>query len=186
VGGFNKWFPWLSGAAAVATLVVSLVVLNTANPEPKQAPLPEAAWRVATKFILTAVTRKDLQQAYALSDPSLRSEVTIKEWRAGRLPVPYSTVAQIRKTNWHNTNYVHPRDALINVIIIPKEKGRAWVAQVGLTKVGHGASAHWLVDDFKLAIFPPNPTPAMACARCGRLARASGSSKSPQRERFAQ
>jgi len=147
-GGFNRWFPRISGAVAVASLVVSLVVLNIGHAEPKQAPLPDAAWRVATKFILTAATRKDPQQAYALAAPSLRAEVTTKEWRAGKLPVVYSTVRQIRKTNWRNTNYAHPRDALINVIIIPNN-GRAWNAQVGLTKVGHGANAHWLVNYFQ-------------------------------------
>ena len=153
MGGFNRWFPWILGGVAVASLVFPLVVLNTGvlntfDPEPKRAPLPDAAWRVATKFILTAVTRKDPQQAYALAGPSLRAELPIKEWRAGKLPVVYSTVGQIRKTNWENTNYAHPRDALINVIIIPKDS-RAWNAQVGLTKVGHGARAHWLVNYFK-------------------------------------
>src|SRR5262245_30855287 len=154
-GGFNRWFPRISGAVAVASLVVSLVVLNIGHAEPKQAPLPDAAWRVATKFILSGVTRKDPQQAYALADPSLRAEVTTKKWRAGKLPVVYSTVGQIRKTNW----YVHPRDALINVIIVPKN-GMAWNAQVGLTKVGHGASAHWLVDSFQPLTGRQSPTPA--------------------------
>jgi len=108
--------------------------------------------------ILTAVARKHLQQAYALSDPSLRSGVTTKEWRQGSLPVVYSTVGQILKTNWKNTNYAHPRDAQINVIIIP-DKGKPWNAQVGLTKVGHGANAHWLVNYFQPLGGVPVPTP---------------------------
>jgi len=172
--GFNKWFPWISGAVAVAGLVVFMVVYfgNTANPEPKAAsgppikaqappkniPFPNAAWRVATQFILTAVARKNLQKAYALTDPSLRSGVTTKEWRNGSLPVVASTVGQILKTNWKNTNYAHPRDAQINVIIIPTN-AKAWNAQVGLTKVGHGANAHWLVNYFQPLAGIPVPTP---------------------------
>jgi len=171
--GFKKWFPWISGAVAVAGLVVFMVVYfgNTAKPEPtaasgppvkaqappKNIPFPSAAWQVTTKFILTAVARKNLQQAYALTDPSLRSGVTVKEWRSGNLPVVYSTVGQILKTNWKNTNYAHPRDAQINVIIIPKD-GKAWNAQVGLAKVGHGASAHWLVNYFQPLGGVPVPT----------------------------
>ncbi len=171
---FNKWFPWISGAVAVAGLVVFLVVYfsNTAKPEPTQAAgpaikasvppkniaFPNAAWRVTRKFILTAVARKNLQEAYALTDPSLRSGVTTKEWRNGSLPVVYSTVGQILKTNWKNTNYAHPRDAQINVIIIP-DKGKPWNAQVGLTKVGNGASAHWLVNYFQPLAGVPVPTP---------------------------
>ena len=172
--GFNKWFPWISGAVAVAGLVVFMIVFfsNTAKPEPTQAsgppvkaqvppkniPFPDAAWSVATKFILTAVARKNLQEAYALTDPSLRSGITTKEWRNGSLPVVASTVGQILKTNWKNTNYAHPRDAQINVIIIPKD-GRAWNAQVGLAKVGHGAQAHWLVNYFQPLAGPRIPHP---------------------------
>ncbi len=148
--GFDKWFRWISGAVAVSALVVPVVYLsNPANPEPNQnVPIPDAAWRVATKFILTAVTRKDLHQGYALADPSLRAGASAKEWRNGHPPVVYSNVRRIVKTNWENTNYARPRDVLINVIIVPKDS-RAWNAQVGLTKVGHGARAHWLVNSFE-------------------------------------
>jgi hypothetical protein len=171
--GFNKWFPWISGAVAVAGLVVFLVVyFSNTTPQakgptgppvkaaapPKNIPFPDAAWSVATKFILTAVARKNLQEAYALTDPSLRSGITTKEWRKGNLPVVYSTVGQILKTNWKNTNYAHPRDAQINVIIIPKN-GKAWNAQVGLAKVGHGARAHWLVNYFQPLAGPRIPHP---------------------------
>jgi hypothetical protein len=171
---FNKWFPWISGAVLVVGLAVFLGVYfsNTAKPEPKQAagpaikatappkniPFPNAAWRVTREFIFTAVARKNLRQAYALTDPSLRSGVTTKEWRKGNLPVVYSPAAQILKTNWKNTNYAHPRDAQINVIIIPT-KGKPWNAQVGLTKVGQGANAHWLVNYFQPLAGVPVPTP---------------------------
>jgi hypothetical protein len=170
---FNKWFPWISGAVLGIGLIVFLAVhFNTSTPAPKPATgaaiktpaaqknirFPNAAWRVTREFIFAAVARKNLRQAYALTDPSLRSGVTLKEWRSGSLPVVYSPADQILKTNWKNTNYAHPRDAQINVIIIPT-KGKPWNAQVGLTKVGNGASAHWLVNYFQPLAGVPVPTP---------------------------
>jgi hypothetical protein len=170
---FNKWFPWISGAVLGIGLIVFLAVhFNSSTPAPKpatgaaiKAPVaqknirfPNAAWRVTREFIFTAVARKNLRQAYALTDPSLRSGVTLKEWRSGSLPVVYSPADQILKTNWKNTNYAHPRDAQINVIIVPT-KGKPWNAQVGLTKVGNGASAHWLVNYFQPLAGVPVPTP---------------------------
>jgi hypothetical protein len=69
----------------------------------------------------------------------------------------YSPAAQILKTNWKDTNYAHPRDAQINVIIIPT-KGKPWNAQIGLLKVGHGSNAHWLVNYFSPLAGPPVPS----------------------------
>jgi hypothetical protein len=172
---FNKWFPWISGAVLVVGVAVFLGVYysNTAKPEPTQAtgppvrsaaapqkniPFPAAAWKVAREFVFTAVARKHLDEAYGLTHPSLRAGITKKEWRTGSLPVVFSPAAQIIKTNWKNTNYAHPRDAQINVVIIPT-KGRHWNAQIGLTKVGQGSNAHWLVSYFQPLAGPPVPTP---------------------------
>ena len=171
---FNKWFPWIAGAVLVTGIFVFLGVRfsNTAKPEPtaatgpavkppvaqKKIPFPNSAWRVTREFIMTAVARKHLNEALALTHPSLRSGVTMKEWRSGSLPVVYSPVSAIVKTNWKNTNYAYPREAQINVVIIPP-KAKPWNAQVGLTKVGHGASAHWLVSYFSPLGGPPVPSP---------------------------
>ena len=172
---FNKWFPWISGAVLVVGVIVFLGVhySNTATPEPTQetgpaapaaaAPqkniaFPPAAWKVTREFVLTAVARKHLDEAYALSHPDIRAGISKKEWRTGNLPVVYSTVNQILKTNWKNTNYAHPRDAQINIIVLPV-KGKPWNAQVGLTKVGHGSNAHWLVSYFQPLGGPPVPKP---------------------------
>jgi hypothetical protein len=113
---------------------------------------------VAREFVFTAVARKHLDEAYAITHPSMKSGISKKEWRSGTLPVVYSPAAKILKTNWKNTNYAHPRDAQINVIIIPS-KGRRWNAQIGLLKVGQGSNAHWLVNYFEPLGGPPVPTP---------------------------
>jgi hypothetical protein len=172
---FNKWFPWISGAVLVVGVIVFLGVhfSNTADPEPTQptgppvqaaAPpqkniaFPAAAWKVAREFVFTAVARKHLDEAYAITHPSIRAGISKKEWRSGNLPVVYSPAAKILKTNWKNTNYAHPRDAQINVIIIPT-KGKPWNAQIGLAKVGQGSNAHWLVSYFGPVGGPPVPTP---------------------------
>ena len=172
---FNKWFPWISGAVLVVGVIVFLGVRysNTANPEPKAATgnpvapaaappkniaFPPEAWKVAREFVFTAVARKHLDEAYALTHPAIKAGISKKEWRTGNLPVVSSPVVQILKTNWKNTNYAHPRDAQINVILIPS-KGRRWNAQIGLTKVGQGSNAHWLVSYFQPLGGPPVPTP---------------------------
>ena len=167
---FNKWFPWISGAVLVVGVIVFLGVRysNTANPEPKEATgppvqaaasqkniaFPLAAWKVAREFVFTAVARKHLDEAFAITHPAIKQGISRKEWRTGNLPVVASPVVQILKTNWKNTNYAHPRDAQINVILIPS-KGRRWNAQIGLTKVGHGSNAHWLVSYFQPLGGPP-------------------------------
>jgi hypothetical protein len=169
----EKRLPWV----AAAVLLVGVAALlgtrfsNTATPEPKEATgppvrttapqkeirFPPAAWKVAREFIFTAVARKNRDEAYAITHKSLKAGMSLREWRRGELPVVQSDVAQILKFNWKNTNYAYPRDAQINVVIIPS-KGRPWTAQVGLTKVGHGAKARWLVSYFQALNGVPVPT----------------------------
>jgi hypothetical protein len=171
---FSRWLLWISVvvfAAGVATFL-GVHFSNTANPTPKEAtgprippavpqtdiPFPDAAWRVAREFVFTAVARKDLDRAYAITHRDLKGDIPLSEWRSGNLPnIVYSPAAQILKTNWKNTNYAHPRDAQINVVIIPKT-GKPWNAQIGLTKVGKGSKAHWLVSYFSNLSGPPIPT----------------------------
>src|SRR5262245_29430039 len=129
---FNKWFPWISGAVLVVGVLVFLGVhfSNTAKPEntqptgppvraaapPKNIPFPAAAWNVTREFVQTAVARKHLDEAFALTHPSMRAGISKKEWRNGELPVVVPTVSRIVKTNWKDTNYAHPRAAQSTII----------------------------------------------------------------------
>jgi hypothetical protein len=173
---FNKWFPWIAAAVLVAGAVAFSIAYfgNTAKTESaeptgppvafetpqKNIPFPDAAWSVTKKFIFTAVARKQLAASYAIANPSLRQGFTLKQWEQGTIPVPFYPVAKIQKFNWRNTNYAHPRDAQINVILLPKAGSgqRPNYFQVGLKKIGSGAGARWTVDYFGAINGPPIPT----------------------------
>lgn len=174
----NRWLLVL-GAVVLAAGVIAILATkvgssgSTENANPTGPPIPDAAkaqrnipfpkdaWEVAQKFAMTALPRKNPEQSYALSDPALRGGFTLKQWKTGNIPVPYFPTAKVYKYNWKNTNYAHPRDAALNLILIPtKESGmRSGTFQIGLAKVGQGAKAHWVVDYFNIVAGPPVPTP---------------------------
>jgi hypothetical protein len=71
--------------------------------EPKQQSVKfdPAAREVARRFILTAVARKNLAEAYTFSGPDIREGMTLKQWNTGNIAVvPYkvndATVANIK------------------------------------------------------------------------------------------
>lgn len=127
----------------------------------KNIPFPDDAWRVAREFVFTAVSRKQLAESYEISHPDVRGGLTLKEWETGEITVPFIPVARMLKFNWRNTNYAHPTDAQINVILIPTKAShqRRSYAQIGLTKVGKGSQARWLVSYFQMLNSVPVPVP---------------------------
>lgn len=55
-----------------------------------KAPLDPETRRVAGRFILSAVARRNLADSYALTAPSLRGSLTLAQWKRGDIPVvPY-------------------------------------------------------------------------------------------------
>ena len=175
---FNRWL-LLLGALVLAAGVIAILATkvgssgNTENANPTGPPIPaaakaqpnipfpKAAWQVAREFLVTAVARKDLAKSYAISHPDIRGGLTLKQWETGQLPVIYYPTANVYKYNWKNTNYAHPRDAQINVILTSSKASaqRPIYAQVGLTKIGSGSDAHWTVSYFSPLAGPPVPTP---------------------------
>ncbi len=110
----GKWLlPGVAGAVLVAGVVALLVALNvggsrgtatqkpvanapatTAKPAPAKSkvPLEPEARRVAGRFILSAVVRRNLADSYAITGPALRQGLTLKQWQTGNIPVvPYPT-----------------------------------------------------------------------------------------------
>jgi hypothetical protein len=172
---FNRWFLVAGGLVLIAGVVAVLLTFfrNTATTESanptgpvikqaapaKNIPFPKEAWTAARSFIFDAVGRENLAASYKVADSSLRGGLTLKQWKSGTITVPFYPVAKILRTNWKNTNFAHPREALINVILVPKASAgqRPINAQVALTKVGKGSSAKWLVDYFSPLAGPPVP-----------------------------
>ncbi len=174
----NRWLLVAGAVVLVAGIIAILVTKvgnsgSTENANPTGPPIPaavkaqpnipfpNAAWQVAKEFLFTAVARKNLARSYAITHPDERGGFTLKQWESGDIPVPYFPTAKVYKYNWKNTNYAHPRDAQINVILVADKAShqRPLYTQVGLTKIGQGSAAHWTVSYFNPLAGPPVPTP---------------------------
>jgi hypothetical protein len=91
----------------------------------------------------------------------VRGGLTLKQWMTGNIPEPYFPTSEIIRNNWKNTKYAHPRDDSVNLILVPTAYSglsRPAPFQIGVVKVGHGASAHWLVVYFGAVQGPPVPS----------------------------
>jgi len=127
----------------------------------KNIRFPASAWKVAQKFIYTAVSRRNLAQSYALADENMRGGFTLKHWKTGNIPVTYYPTSEIIRYNWKNTNFAHPREAAVNLLLVPPKGStmRPGPYIIFMKKVGDGAKARWLVDYFGAVQGPPIPTP---------------------------
>jgi hypothetical protein len=114
---------------------------------PATVKLPPAAKQVAREFILTAVARKNLTRAYALSGPLIRQGMSLKEWNKGAIPVvPYPGDAIDYAPM--KVDYSYPKEALVEVALLPKKgfKIKPQIFFLTLIKVGKGDKMHWLVN----------------------------------------
>jgi hypothetical protein len=176
---FNRWL-FVLGALVLAAGIVAILVTKignnsgkTENANPtgppisginkaqKNIPFPADAWKVVQQFVSSAPARKNLAQSYALADANVRAGFTLKQWKSGNIPIAYFPTAKIIRYDWKHTNFAHPREAALNLILIPTEASgmRAGTFQIGLVKVGRGAKARWLVDYFGAVQGPPVPNP---------------------------
>jgi len=159
-----SWLPWLAGAVLVAGAVVLAVVLigntgkklnlyapPTGGPakvyaKPKTVSLSKEARLTAGRFILTAVARKNLAEAWTLTAPTLRAGFTRKQWLTGAIPVvPFPSAAidfaPIK------VEYSYADRAMLLIALLSKDKNiKSQDFYIGLRKFGSGAGAHWLVD----------------------------------------
>jgi hypothetical protein len=166
---FNRWLLVL-GAVVLAAGIVAILVTQiggnagssskeNANPTGPPISIPKAqknirfpasGWKVAREFVMNVTQRRNLARTYALADANVRGGLTLAQWKTGNIPVPYFPTAKIIRYNFKNTNFAHPRAAAVNLILVPKKNSgmRLTPFQIEVVKVGHGASAHWVVDYF--------------------------------------
>jgi hypothetical protein len=164
---FNRWLPWLGALVLAAGVIAFLVAYfgNTANsketfgnrkpttlPVQKTVPLARAARVTAGKFILTAVNRQHLDQAWPLVTDNVKGGLTYKQWLTGNIPVT-PLGAPIAKAAITKILSSHRTDALVNVVLVPGPNA-AGVSDsnfvMGLKKVG----SRWLVDYWQNASAP--------------------------------
>ena len=170
----QRYLLWASGIILAVGIAAFLIVFlrNTGSSEaerftnepvqkvstPKKAPLEPAVRVVAGKFILTAVQRKNLGQAWTLAGPGIRQGLSRKEWLTGNIPVvPFLKPIKLTslKVDLTSKNY-----ALIELLLVPQQ-GRGEIYDMELIKVGKGDKAHWVVNSWvprAVPTIPNNPS----------------------------
>jgi hypothetical protein len=123
---------------------------------PKRAPLEKEARLVAGRFVLTAVQRKNLPEAWKLVGPGIRQDLTYKEWLTGNIPVvPFLAPISLApiKVDFSSKNY-----ALLEIILLPKSKGtKSEIFSIELIAVGNGDKRHWVVNSWAPRSHPTIP-----------------------------
>ena len=161
----NRALFWLAAlvlAAGVTTfLVVSFRDTTPKGPlppdpnaapkaEPKPVRIDPAAQKVAGRFILTAVARRNLAASWNLMHPNMRAGYTKKEWvTSDELPiVPVPWVRNLDEARFR-VDYATKRMLQLDVALIPRKGSgvnRAEIFKIGLVKVGQGKNQRWVVD----------------------------------------
>lgn len=172
---WQRALPWVAGILLIAGIATAIqkwayhpakkVQLFTKAPVkdvsavPKSTKLDPAVKTLARDFIATAVARRNLRHAYTIVGPELKQGQTMKQWLTGNIAVvPYPAtaidVAPFR------VDYAYPRQALIEVMLLPKAtaKIRATDFYLGAKKVGSGAKAHWVVTSWVPHVSPMVPS----------------------------
>lgn len=176
---FQRLFPWIAGLVLVAGVIVALVILvpNTSGtstkdtlPAPNAPPaqkvtqtkllkkLSPAARQTAGKFLLTAVVRKNLDQAWPLAGPQVRQGMSYKEWLKGDIAVA-TFFGGIKKAPM-SVDYATKNEALLEVLLVPKKTGKAYkpaVFYVKLNKVKQGKANRWVVNEVTQRVGIPIP-----------------------------
>jgi hypothetical protein len=170
---WEKALPWVAAlvlAVGVTALIIKLVPSTNGQADrsptqhptivpttpPKTVKLTNAARDVAGRFILTAVKRRNLAEAWKLSGPQIRQGVTYKQWLTGNIAVvPYLTPTGVTPLK---IDFSYKDHALVQVAMIPKQgvKGDTELFYLELKRVGKGSKAHWLVWSWT-----PNLPPAI-------------------------
>lgn len=168
----QRYLLWASGLVLAAGIAAVLIVFlgNTGHSEsapfttkpvdtvttPAKTKLEPAAREVAGRFILTAVQRKHLDEAWKLVGPGIRQGMSYKEWLKGTIPVvPFLDAIKLAPMKVDLSEKNH---ALLEVILIPKSnKVKSQIFTLDVNKVGKGKDAHWVVNSWAPRSAPTIP-----------------------------
>jgi hypothetical protein len=160
---------WLTTTAVVVAGVVAVALVwpNTAPKEPPVSNIPlhidyrppksvrlklhdkALALAVASRFIDTAVARKDIDRSWDLVAPEFRAGLTRKQWDQGTMPVPPYPV---REARW-KLDFADVKGVGFQIALFPTKGShqRAQVFLIGLHAVHLGKQQRWLVDSWQAA-----------------------------------
>lgn len=180
-GGFlhspraQRRFYWISGSIFLLGLIVFLSVflfrgssgihspISTvpAQTVPKEikAPPDPAAFKVARKFIETAVLRKNLSAAYPLVSPAIKGGETLKQWDKGNIAVigyPAGNAKSAAFTVWWS--YKTQIMMVVDLVAKPGSNVRPHLPFfVGLVRKDNKPNGRWLVNYWQAYYTPPVP-----------------------------
>lgn len=115
--------------------------------------LDPAAKSVAVQFIRSALGRKDLETAWKLAAPDLRSAVTKKQWLSGELPFPPFPVRDLATTGFQVVG-TSPTEVLLEVLLVPELNSGYVPTRYEITLDREQTKAPWRVSYF-LPYAPP-------------------------------
>jgi hypothetical protein len=129
------------------------------NKNEPTVPLDPALEPLMKQFIATAVVRKNLDAAFAITGPDLRGNLTRKQFETGNIPVVPYPAADIQHIQY-TVEYSNPTQAELLVGLNPTadSKGtRVLSFFIGFKKFGSGSAAHWVVNYWEPDYHPPVP-----------------------------
>ncbi|HEX6491323.1 MAG TPA: hypothetical protein VF002_08110 [Gaiellaceae bacterium] len=157
----NRWLPRVAVVVLLAGVIVYVAVRwsNTATPldtpvsskpavvpgpPPRETKLSAGARQVAAEFIHTAVARKNLAAAWAITGESIKAGTSYKQWLSGNIAVvPYPAAPDAGLS----IQYSHRNDADLLFALTPQKgiKMKPQFFEMMLNRVGPPGKKHWLV-----------------------------------------
>lgn len=138
---------------------ISTIPAQHAKPEVKAPPDP-AAFKVARKFIETAVLRKNLDQAYGLVNPEIRGGESRKQWDSGSIAVtPYPAGNAKTAAFTIVFSYKTQIQMIVDLVAAKGTHVRPHLPfYIGLVRKGGKPNGRWLVNYWIPDWTPPIPS----------------------------
>ena len=139
---------------------ISTQAAQHVKPPVKARPDP-AAYKVARKFMETAVQRKNLDLAYSLVGPDLKGGLTKKQFEKGNIPVISYPAGNLETAGFTVVSSYKTQMMLLVDLVARKGSGANirphlpfWV---GLVRAHNKPNGHWLVNYWIPDWSPPVP-----------------------------